>query len=263
MRSLNKQDLINQRAWKTRHARDELDANELYTDAGERVAIESIRERVHGKPILDLGVGLGRTIRILKPLTTDYRAVDYMPLMVETCRERHPEAHVEVGDARDLAGLPSEYFGFVQFSYNGIDAVSAADRKLVLRAVRRVLAPGGTFLFSTLNLDGPGFRARPWHIQKRDAWSLARAARWMPRDVINWLRLRKLTERGPGHAVAALSAHHWSIVAHYTSLERQLDELVREGFVHDAVYDNQEGARVSVGDDTSRFDWFHFVATRA
>ena len=268
---LSEQDLLNQAAWKTTAARDELDSNELYSDPGERSAIESVRERVRGKPILDLGVGLGRTIRLLRPLTSDYRAIDYLPLMVKTCHERYPDACVDVGDARELTGLPAGHFGLVQFSYNGIDAVAAADRKLVFRAVRRVLASGGVFLFSALNLDGPGFRERPWHAprpQTRDplryAVSVARAVRWMPRHLVNWRRLQTFNEHGPGYAVATLSAHHWTIVAHYTTLERQLDELEREGFSRDAaVYDNKSGARVRAGGDTSRFDWFHFVAELA
>jgi SAM-dependent methyltransferase len=268
---LTEQDKCNQATWTTLAARDELDYNELYTDAGERAAIEYVRDEARGKPILDLGVGMGRTIRILKPLTSDYRAIDYMPLMVRICRERYPDESIEVGDARNLAGFPSGHFGLVYFSYNGIDAVSAADRRLVFRAVRRALAPGGLFLFSSLNLDGPGYRARPWHLDLpktnnflQYAMSLARAVRWTPVHLATWNRLRRLSERGEGYAVAPLSAHHWGIVAHFTTLQRQLDELEREGFGSDAVvFDNKQGARLTLGDDTSRFDWFHIIARRA
>lgn len=267
---LTAQDRRNQATWTTRAAREELDYNQLYTDAGERAAIEHVRDEVRGKSILDMGVGMGRTIPILKPLTGDYRAIDYLPLMVRICRERHPYARVETGDARVLAGFPSGHFGLVQFSYNGIDAVSAADRKLVFRAVRRVLAPGGLFLLSSLNLDGPGHRGRPWHLDIprannpfRNAARLVRALWWAPVHLVHWLRLQSICEQGTGYAVDPLSAHHWGIVAHYTTLQRQLDELEREGFGRDAVvFDNKEGSRVTPGDDTCRFDWFHFVARR-
>jgi SAM-dependent methyltransferase len=268
---LSKQDRLNQATWTGRAARDELDSNEIYTDPGERVAIEFLREEVRGKPILDLGVGLGRTIPLLKPLSSDYRAVDYMPLMAQICRERHPDASVEVGDARKLSGFPSGHFGLVYFSYNGIDAVSAADRKLVFSAVRRVLAPGGIFLFSTLNLDGPGYRVRPWHPDLpqtknpiRYALSVARFIKWTPVHLMNWNRARRLSEYGEGYGVVPLSAHHWGIVAHYTTLRRQLDELEQEGFSRDGpVFENKQGSRVTVGDDTSQFDWFHIVARRS
>lgn len=267
---LTEQDRRNQASWTTTAARDELDGNELYTDPGEGAAIELVRDRVRNTPILDLGVGLGRTIPILKPIASEYLAIDYMPLMVKTCHERFPDARVIEGDARELAGCPSNHFGLVQFSYNGIDAVTAADRKKVFRAVRRVLAPGGIFLFSALNMEGPGYREKPWHIPRpetnnplRYALSIARTLRWMPRHVKNWMELQKFNERGPGYAVSTLSAHHFTIVAHYTTLERQLDELAREGFSRDApVFENRTGGRVHVGDDTSRCDWFHFVAEK-
>jgi hypothetical protein len=78
------------------------------------------------------------------------------------------------------------------------------------------------------------------------------------------LRLKRLCHEGAGYAVAPLSAYHWGIVAHYTTLARQLDELERQSFAPDAVvFDNQKGVRVAVGDDTWNVDWFHFVAKRA
>src|SRR5205085_820221 len=100
-----------------------------------------------------------------RPLTHDYRALDYLPGMVAATRARHPGVRVEQGDARSLKGFAADHFGLVCFSFNGIDAVPAADRHLVFREVRRVLAPGGLFFFSTLNLHGPLFRERPWQIQ--------------------------------------------------------------------------------------------------
>ncbi len=268
---LSAQDKLNQRAWSTATAGRDLDYNEVYTDEGERVALELIRQEVRGKPILDLGVGRGRTIPLLQPLTNDYRALDYLPQMVEISRKRHPGVQVELGDARTLIGLPSAHFGLVQFSYNGIDAVRPSERSQVFSAVRRVLAPGGLFLFSTLNLGGPASRQRPWHLalpHTRDplrfAVRLVRSLAWAPVHVARWFNLKRHTEAGDGYAVAPLSAHHWSLVTHYTTLERQLAELEREGFGRDAVViENQQGRQLKVGDDTSPVDWFHIIARRA
>jgi SAM-dependent methyltransferase len=266
---LSEQDKLNQATWKTKAARRDLDYNDRYTDPGEHAALAYVAELLHRRPVLDLGVGTGRTVPLLTPLTDDYRAIDYIPLMVDICRRRYPHARVDVGDARELADCPSGHFGLVQFSYNGIDAVTATDRPLVFRAVRRVLAPGGLFLFSTLNLDGPGYRDRPWRFEPNTSnplkfgVRLARKLRWAPVDLVNWLRLQHHIQRGPGYAVAPLSAHHWRIVAHFTTLKRQLDELEREGFARDTVaFDSKEGARVAPVDDTSRFDWFHVVSRR-
>ena len=267
---LSRQDRHNQGVWSTRTAQRDLDYNQDYTDPGERSALAFVTPEVRGRPILDIGVGRGRTIPLLKPLTTDYRAIDYMPQMVAVSRNRFPSTNITLDDARVLTSAPSAHFGLVQFSYNGIDAVSAEDRPRVLTAVRRALVPGGMFLFSTLNLHGPALRKRPWHLTLpqgvgplRFGVRFARSLVWTPVHVANWLTLKPHERAGQGYVVAPLDAHHWGIVAHYTTIERQLDELERAGFSRDAVvFDSGRGHRVQLGDDMSAFDWFHIIARR-
>ncbi|HEX3853717.1 MAG TPA: class I SAM-dependent methyltransferase [Polyangiaceae bacterium] len=267
---LTEQDKINQSVWSTAAAMRDLDCNALFTDEGEHAALDFVNAEARGKPILDLGVGRGRTIPLLRPLTNDYRAIDYMQSMVDISRRRYPGTDVALGDARDLSDLPESHFGLVQFSNNGIDAVNAADRLLVFAAVRRVLLPGGLFLFSSLNLDGPAFRARPWHWRLPRALQplrlgvrVAREMAWMPVHVAKWLKVLRHTTHGDGYAVAPLPAHHWGLVAHYTTLQHQFEELEQHGFAPDpVVFDNLTGERVLPGHDTSRFDHFHVVARR-
>lgn len=264
------QDTLNRSTWSKRSSQRYLLRDATFTDPGERSAFDHVVERARGKPILDLGVGMGRTIPLFTPLTSDYRALDYLPSMVEESRRRFPNARIEVGDARSLAEYPADHFGLVCFSFNGIDAVSAADRALVFRAVRRVLAPGGLFFFSTLNLDGPSYRERPWKLRVwptrnpvKYAWRVLRQIAGASLDLAGWLKIRDAGERGPGFAVAPLSAHHYGVLAHYTTLKRQLEELQNEGFAGEPlVFENVEGAPVSIGQDTRDVDWFHFVATR-
>jgi SAM-dependent methyltransferase len=265
------QDDLNRSVWSRRSSLRYYRRVATYTDLGERAALEYLAPQVRGKPILDLGVGMGRTIQFLEPLTDDYRALDYTPSMIAACRERHPGVALEVGDARTLVGYPDGHFGLVNFSFNGIDSVSHADRRLVLRAVRRVLSPGGLFFFSTLNLDGPSFRERPWKFRVwaklhplRYAWQVARHIAWSPRSVTNWMRNRTRGERGDGWAVAPLSAHYYGLLVHYTTLQRQMSELEQEGFDKTAtVFENSRGARVREGDNSANVDWFHIVATKA
>jgi SAM-dependent methyltransferase len=176
---------------------------------------------------------------------------------------------VDLGDARTLDGMPDAHFGLVTFAWNGIDAVSHADRARVLAAVRRVLAPGGMFFFSTLNLDGPDVRERPWHVPLEPTRNplvmsirAARAARYVAKFMVNWVRLLPMIERGPGYAVAPLGAHDFSILAHYTTLERQFDELDEAGFSRDALaFASVTGERIYPGDDTRDVSYFHLVAT--
>jgi SAM-dependent methyltransferase len=262
------QDERNQKTWSKASSRRELDNVGPFSDPGERAAYVQVSERVRGKPILDLGVGTGRTVPLLTSLSSDYRALDYSPAMVEATRAKYPRVRVQIGDARDLTGYPEHHFGLVNFAFNGIDAVSHVDRARVFRAVRRALAPKGIFIFSTLNIDGPSYRERPWRIRiwpssgvRGTIAQLVRQVTRMPFDVVNWLIINQTTEIGDGYAVAPLSAHHYRILAHYTPLGRQLAELRDEGFDPDVlVFDSRDGQPVLPSDDTADIDWFHFLA---
>jgi SAM-dependent methyltransferase len=112
-------------------------AVEVWNDPGELGAFLHVADRVRGLPVLDLGVGGGRTFAMLRLLTDDYLGIDYTPELVELCRARHPEANVEVGDARDLSALAEQSRNLVVFSSNGIDAVDHDDRQRVLAGVHR------------------------------------------------------------------------------------------------------------------------------
>jgi SAM-dependent methyltransferase len=124
-------------------------------EAVERVVLDLVLDEIRERPILDLGVGGGRTTPWLRAISADYLAIDYTPEMVAACRARYPDADVRLGDARDLSALPRDHFAFVLFSCNGIGMLGHADRLRVLAEVLRVLAPGGVFAFSTHNLDSP------------------------------------------------------------------------------------------------------------
>jgi SAM-dependent methyltransferase len=262
------QDALNRSTWSNRSSRKWLDATRDFTDVGERVALELVRGEVRAKPILDLGVGTGRTIPMLAPLTNEYVAVDYLSEMVETSRERFPHVRVELGDARSLDGHASGHYGLVHFSFNGIDAVDHEGRARVLSEMRRVVRDDGVAVFSTLNIEGPAHRERPWVPQAATNCSVPRAAvralrAWasVPLDLARWMRIRNRGAEGPGWSVAPLSAHHYGVLAHFTTLERALEELEDARLDRDViVIENEQGRCVRPGDDTSRAAWFHIVA---
>lgn len=104
-----------------------------------------------GSRILDLGVGTGRTTPWLSTRASWYLGIDVAPAMVAAARRLHPGADLRVGDASDLGDLADDGVDVVVFSYNGIDYLDDGARHRTLDEVRRVLVPGGTFLFSTHN----------------------------------------------------------------------------------------------------------------
>jgi SAM-dependent methyltransferase len=263
---------LNRDTWSTDATTQEFAALEGWISAGERRALLAVAPRVREEPALDVGVGAGRTVSLVRLLTDDYVAVDYAAAMVEACRRNHPGVDVRLADARDLSGFADERFGFVLFSFSGIDAVNHADRRAVLDELHRVLRPGGWLTFSTHNQDGPSHRAVPWRGPAFEAPGWYRALRWLARLPLeagrhrrswaNWLRNRRLDVAGDGWSVRASAPHDFGIVIHYVTLRALLDELAVVGFTAVEVYDSERGDRVEPGVDTSDVHAFHVVAQR-
>ena len=74
-----------------------------WLEAGEQRAVERIADVVRGAPILDIGVGGGRTAPLLREISADYRGIDYAPAMLAAARKRFPDAAFLEMDARSLA----------------------------------------------------------------------------------------------------------------------------------------------------------------
>lgn len=262
-------DDINKKTWSDPSTVDWFRHLEGWTDPGEREAISYVADEARGAPILDLGVGGGRTVPIMRSISEDYVAVDYTPELVEACRRKYPDARIFSGDARDLSRFPDASFQLVTFSFNGIDAVDHEGREKILAEVYRVLRPGGVFVFSAHNREGPGHREKlsfgvsftrnPFKL----AWRIARAAFHVPRTLRNRARIAKLGYEGDGYSIKNASAHDHGIMVYYTSLASQLAELEHIGFrPGTVVFSNDDGRRVHVGDDVTHSWWFHFVARK-
>ena len=215
---------------------DSAPVRESYTDGwsdlGERKVLGYVASRVAGRPVLDLGIGIGRTtVLVTKRVSQDYIGIELSPTCVERCHERFPDLDIRVGDARDLSAFPDGAFGLVMFSYNGIDLVDHEGREQVLSEMARVVAPDGLVVFSTFNLDHFYARSRPWLLDEeghRLRWRPGRAAAWLrvaPRRVPrywrtwrNWWRTRRLGVEGSGWAIRPLQIHEFAAVAHYSTL---------------------------------------------
>lgn len=269
---VNEQDHINQGAWTDHAAVSWLQTIQGFTDEGERAAYFHIADEMRGKPILDLGVGAGRTITLLRALSAEYVAIDYLPVMVESARRRYPTTDVQLGDARDLSRFADETFSLVVFSYMGIDAVGREGRCSILREVQRVLKPGGLFWFSTLNMAGTAARMRPWRFSHpttarmglgRRVLRIGRSLKSAPRETLNYLRLSRLSQRETAWMVAPFAAHSYRLLVHYTTLEGQMRDLAEAGFGGAVeVFEDVGGTRVSVDDRLSDVFCFNVLARK-
>lgn len=115
----------------------------------ERAAVDGYFD-VEGR-VLDLGCGPGRTTSALVELGYDVVGLDLTERFVEFARSFVADAEFVLGDARSLP-FEDETFDQALFSYNGIDDMASENERIrTLREIRRVLAPGGIFAFSSHN----------------------------------------------------------------------------------------------------------------
>ncbi|HLP40365.1 MAG TPA: class I SAM-dependent methyltransferase, partial [Fibrobacteria bacterium] len=131
----------------------------------ERALLARLATELPRLAALDLGVGGGRTAVHLASRAGSYIGVDYAPAMVEACRRRFagslPAEAFAVEDARRLPQGWTARFGFVLFSYNGLDFLGHGDRLAALAEMARVAAPGAHVVFSSHNLGAIGASGPP------------------------------------------------------------------------------------------------------
>lgn len=224
----------------------------------ERALFQRLESSIRNSRVLDLGVGGGRTTAALLNLTDDYTGVDYVSEFVEETGKRFPEARIMWGDARKLDGLEDQSFDFVLFSYNGLDCVSHEGRLEVLRAVHRVLRPGGVFMFSSHNRDYEFFNKLPWQrkiVFRRDYLIfLLHCLYHFPKH----LKMRKLETYAEDFAIINDGDHRFSLLLYYISIGKQKGQLEAAGFGQVEAF-NEAGDLVDADTDSH---WIHYVARK-
>lgn len=104
-----------------------------------------------GAKILDLGCGYGRTTRPLKDMGFDVIGTEIVPGMVRGAKNDNPDIDFRLMSATDLH-FPDAEFDYLLFSFNGIDYIYPAERRMrALKEAYRVLKPGGIFILSSHN----------------------------------------------------------------------------------------------------------------
>ena len=221
----------------------------------EQVVFQRLATEVRDRPILDLGVGGGRTVGPLRALSRDYIGIDYSPHMVAAAKQRHPDARIDHADARDLAAYPADHFHLVVFSCNGIGMVGHADRLRILASVHRVLRPGGAFVFSNHkphpNTDKFELPALQLHANPiRTAARMARFVRATAVRVANRWRNRRHEVRTAEYAIVNSVCHDYGVMLYVIALEHQQAQLASAGFVLETSHglDGQHAAAATRDD---------------
>lgn len=239
-----------------------------FLDQGEAAALVAAARLVRGRPILDVGVGGGRTTPLLLLLSEDYTALDYSPAMIDAFRRVYPELPAVVGDAREMSAIETGKFGLVVFSNNGIDAVDHDDRVRVLAEFRRVVADDGIVVFATLNKGGKSFGESPFQLARPTEpvrFSPKRILETVGRRVldpsgsvhriVNWRENRALEVDHGEWALGPLAAHDYDLLMHFTSLTDLRALVADAGFDVLAIY-GDDGRAFEPGATRSSADNF-------
>lgn len=261
-------DEINRHVWNSPTVVTGYEQLNGWTDPGEQAAVRYIAQEMRSQPILDMGVGAGRTTVLLQPISENYIGIDYTREMIETCQRRYPRTQYLHMDARDLSRFADNQFALVMFSYNGIDTVDISDRQQVLREVHRVLRPNGVFIVSAHNRNGPGCGERPalrlafTPNPLKLGWRVLKSLGSLSRAVHNYRRLRALNEIHDDWAIMNCAAHDFRIVVVYTTLKEQKRQLAAAGFRTEIVFDSIDGEPVTDTTPTQDSWWFHYLARK-
>ncbi|MGH8778080.1 class I SAM-dependent methyltransferase [Paraburkholderia sp.] len=262
-------DQINRRAWNSRDALREFTRDKTWTDPGEEAAFAWCESECHDQPLLDIGIGAGRTIPLMKQISSDYTGIDYTASLLDEARARFPDTTLHQMDARDMSALPSSHYALTAFSWNGIDCVSYEDRVLILKEMFRVTRPGGLVLFSSHNRDGPGFRENIWTLMPRFTfnplrygWRTLRTMRVLPLSSYNYVRHSRFHRNHEGYSIKTASAHYFGILIVYTTLIEQRRQLASLGFMPGVAFSCSDGHCIGDAVQTDDAWWLHFVARK-
>jgi SAM-dependent methyltransferase len=248
---------------------------EGWLDPGERASVLLAARGTRNRPILDIGVGAGRTASLLRLISDDYIGVDYSPPMVELFRRNHPGVDIRIGDARELAEFAAGRFGLVMFSNNGIDAVDRSARTQVLAEFARLVDGSGVVVFSTLNKHGCSYGetpwqwrrpGRPWRFSPATAIRLVGKLLLRPGRIVssyrNYWRARQLTVDRGDWALGSLRTHDFGPVIHFTTLTGLRSDLAAAGLEIVALY-GADGTAIGPDENDSSTDYFNIVARKA
>jgi ubiquinone/menaquinone biosynthesis C-methylase UbiE len=251
MKDSERLDAVNRAVMGSRQAIDQYSRTSTLS-AAEAAALASIAGEARSKPILDIGVGGGRTVSALLDVSGNYLGVDYSVPMIRAVKHRFPAVKFRHADARNLAFLADASIYLAVFSCNGIGMVGHEDRLAILREVRRILMPGGAFLFSTHNKHCPdhdgAFKfpiiersANPAKLAMRGA----RFARQTAARIYNRWRLRDHGHRTEEYSIVNDECHDYGVLLYYITLDAQRRQLEEVGFRAGATAFDLDGREIT------------------
>jgi SAM-dependent methyltransferase len=249
-----------------------------YLSPAERLLFD--RHLHPGDCILDLGVGGGRTTPYLSSIASRYVGADYAPEMIALCRRKFPDIAFVNADATKLLMFGNASLDAVVMAFNGFDYVlEEGPRRAALGEIRRILKPGGVFIFSSHNPRALWHRPS-WNAQRIGILAermvrqpgivlvAVRAGLTMVRALVAWAKsiadvalrvvrriFRRAFWRGEGYMV---DPTHGGLLTHYGVPDKIKNEVTAAGFYLLQIlgddYPQPSGIFVT--------DWYYYVFSK-
>ncbi|MDP3555833.1 MAG: class I SAM-dependent methyltransferase [Bacteroidota bacterium] len=197
----------------------------------EKSVFENNKEIISSSNLLDIGIGGGRTTRYLIDKCKNYTGIDYSQGFVNSAKKKYPLADLRFMDARNLASFEENSFGFVNFSFNGIDYVNLDDRIKILHEINRVLKPGGVFFFSTHNKEHPSFNKFPWLSNINTFFTNLKTFLKLIPHLPKHFTQKRAEIFSEDYAIINDSAHNFKLLTFYTSSDFLKKQLTNAGFI--------------------------------
>src|SRR6185437_3554474 len=173
-----------------------------------------LKNELHTKRMLDIGVGAGRT--------TSHFVKDVK------------NARFEVMDmTKGLKGIQDNSFDFILISFNSIDHLTYSERNEVLGQVRRILTKDNPFCFSTHNIN---FLKAPPAFKWKDLFSPYALVKTTYLNLLSLKNRRKLLNENSSHIIVNDGAHTFGLNLMYVDLINQMESLEKAGFNNIRVF---------------------------
>ncbi len=258
MTSAEVQGRANTRMWGARSRARAYTTTDLA--AGEAAVLERFADDFGGR-VLEIGCGTGRVTGHMAALSTDVRAVDISPQMLDRARPLYPAVAFARADLRELSGFPDADCDVIALWDNLIDIVGDEERATTLSELARMLRPGGLLVLDTHNLAHAPQRRRATDLTWDSPAAFVRAAAAAPVKLFNHRRLVRHEQSGEGYAVLNDEAHRFMALHYYVDRGEQERQLGVAGLELVAIVD-RSGTTLGLGDRAPRSPSLTYVARR-
>lgn len=252
-------------------------AQRNYLEKPEIAILDELFCQLASMDMLDMGVGGGRTTSYFAPITKSYIGADYASQMVKVCREKFKDKYKFIeADVRSMDEFEDNSFGFVLFSFNGIDSFGHQDRLKALKEIRRVLKNNGYFCFSSHNLNWKNlhnlfsFKLNDYNNKnmygiknpiKRQTYLFKTKYRAFRLALLNKSfkmadLIARLREKDYGHIYD--NSLNGKAKIYYISYHEQLRQLKRAGFIEIFSY-SRNGLKTTDEEELNNGGWIYYL----